>query len=240
MKVLVVEDDPFAQKLAKSILEKNSIEVDVAESGREALSFLEKDGSVDVIVSDVMMPGMDGFVFLQQLNLDKRLNKIPVILCTALNDQKSIVKGIEAGIAGYVVKPVKEEALISQVKKAAESRPGAILVVDDEEIIRNMLSMTLERNGYKVLSASGYDEAIEIIEKNRISLVITDIAMPNKDGFALLSHLKADKNSISVILMSGRTDHKREEIVAAGADDFIPKPFHNQEILSRVRACYLR
>ena len=238
MRVLVVEDDKFSQKLIVSIFEKNSIEVEAMGSAKAALDFLERGEFVDVIVSDVMMPGMDGFTFVQQLRSDNRLNKIPVILCTALGDKASLVKGIEVGIAGYVVKPIKEAILIPKVKKVVEDSPGAVLVVDDEELILNIFITILERDGYKVLTAESGASALEILKNNKISMVVSDIAMPEMDGFELLSYVKELDMSIPVLLMSGRSEYSRDDIVATGADDFIPKPFHNTEILARIRARY--
>ena len=238
MKVLVVEDDAFSQKLIVSMFEKNSFEVEAMGSAKAALDYLEQGEYVDVIVSDVMMPHMDGFTFVHQLRLDNRLNKIPVILCTALGDKASLVKGIEAGIAGYVVKPIKEAILIPKVKKIIENSPGAILVVDDEELVRNLLITILKRDRYKVLTAESGAGAIDVIKNNKVAMVLSDIAMPEMDGFELLSYIKEIDMGIPVILMSGRSEFNRDDIVATGADDFIPKPFHNTEILTRVRTYY--
>ncbi|MCK4824608.1 response regulator, partial [bacterium] len=166
MKVLVVEDDAFSLNLIVSMLEKHSIEVEAMGSAKAALEFLERGELVDVIVSDVMMPHMDGFTFVRQLNTDRRLCKISVILCTALNDKASLVKGIEAGIAGYVVKPIKEAVLIPKVKKVAKEHSGLILVVDDEELIRDILVTTLEREGYRVMAAASGKDAIEMLKNN--------------------------------------------------------------------------
>lgn len=238
MRVLVVEDEAFSLKLIVSMLEKNSIEVEAMGSAKDALVYLDQGEFVDVIISDVMMPHMDGFTFVHQLHIDNRFNRIPVILCTALNDKASIVKGIELGIAGYVVKPIKEAILIPKVKKVAEDNSGVILVVDDEELIRGMLINILNREGYRVMAAASGMDAIEILRSNKIVMVLSDIIMPEMDGFELLSYVKEYDMSIPVILISGRNEYSRDDIIATGADDFIPKPFHNTEILARVRALY--
>ena len=240
MKVLVVDDDSLSLRVAVSILEKNSFEVEAMSCVRDALDFLEKCEYVDVIVSDIMMPNIDGFSFVRHMKTDKRLSKIPVILCTSLNDKASLVKAIEAGVHGYIVKPVKADVLVAKVKKAVESNPGAILVVDDEELIRNLLVATLKRDGYKVLVAGFGEEAIELVKTNKVGLVISDIAMPEMDGFELLAHLKEEDMSIPVILMSGRSEYSRDDIIAVGANDFIAKPFRNTEILTRVRTHHKR
>ena len=238
MKIMVIEDDAFSQKIIVDILEKNSYEVIAVGSAKAALEFLGKGEFVDVIISDIMMPNMDGFAFMRQIRSDNRLNKIPVILCSVLSDKASLVKGVEAGIAGYIVKPVKEDVLISKVKKAAEINSGAVLVVDDEELIRNILVTILKREGYKVLAAESGPVAIDLLKNNRVVMVVSDIAMPEMDGFEVLSHVKEHDMTIPVLLMSGRGEFSREDIIATGADDFIPKPFHNTEILARVRARY--
>lgn len=238
MRVLVVEDEAFSLKLIVSMLEKNSIEVEAMGSAKDALVYLDQGEFVDVIISDVMMPHMDGFTFVHQLHIDSRFNRIPVILCTALNDKASIVKGIELGIAGYVVKPIKEAILIPKVKKVAEDNSGVVLVVDDEELIRGMLINILNREGYRVMAAASGMDAIEILRSNKIMMVLSDIIMPEMDGFELLSYVKEYDMSIPVILISGRNEYSRDDIIATGADDFIPKPFHNTEILARVRALY--
>lgn len=238
MRVLVVQDDAFSRKLIVSMLQKNSIDVDAMGSARAALEFLGKGTFVDVIISDIMMPHMDGFAFIRQIHTDTRLSKIPIIICTALSDKATLVKGIEAGISGYVVKPVTEAILIPKVKKAAEDNSGAILVVDDEELIRNILVTILERDGYRVLAAESGTSAIEMLKSNKVALVVSDIAMPEMDGFELLSRVKEHDMSIPVILVSGRSNCSRDQIDATGADVFIPKPFHNTEILASVRACY--
>lgn len=238
MSILVVEDDDFSRKLIVSILEKNDFTVEAKETGAEALTYLESGESCELIVSDIMMPLMDGFSLLRRLKADKRLEKIPTLLCTALGNETSIVKGIEAGMSGYIVKPVKEAVLISKIKEILAKQPGAVLVVDNEEIIRNLLVMTLQREGYQVLSTESGKQALEILQKTKISLVISDIAMPEMDGFELLVCIKELDLNTRVVLMSGRTEQTRDEIVSTGADGFIPKPFHNTEIVTLMRTLY--
>jgi len=236
--ILVVEDDAFSRKLLVSILEKSDFAVEAKESAAEALRFLESGESCELIVSDVMMPRMDGFSLVQRLKADKRLQKIPIILCTSLGDEASIVKGIEAGIAGYVVKPVNEAILIPKINEVLEKQPGAVLVVDDEEVIRNLLVLTIQREGYQVLSAESGEQALELLKKTKIGLVISDIIMPEMDGFDLLVRIKELDLNTRVILMSDRTEHTRDQIISTGADGFIRRPFHNTEIVTLVRALY--
>lgn len=236
MKALVIDDDAFSLKLLSSILDRNGIAVEAVLSARLGLEYLLKGGHADVIIADITMPHMDGFTFLRHLKANRRLTRIPVILCSSLNSEASIVQSIEAGATGYVVKPVKEAVLIPRVKKAIELYLGSIVVVDDVEIMRNLLTRVLNRECYNVLPADSAAAALELIEHNKVSLVISDISMPEMDGFELLAKIKEHHPRMAVLLMSGKYEFDRSTAVAAGADGFIRKPFHNVEILTQVQS----
>jgi DNA-binding response OmpR family regulator len=234
--ILVVEDDAVSRKLITSILEKHDFTVVAKESAMDAWKYLESGKSCELIVTDVMMPIMDGFALIQKLKANKRFSKLPIILCTSLNDSNSIVKGMKAGVADYVVKPVKSAVLVSKINEALDKIGGAVLVVDDEEAIRQVLSQTIKREGYPVITAESANQALELIERKKIDLVISDIVMPDMDGMELLAKVKERHPKLPVILISGRTFQSRDKILASGADDFIAKPFNNTEIIARIKA----
>jgi CheY-like chemotaxis protein len=236
MKALTVDDDAFSLRLISGILERNGIAVEAVLSAKLALEYLLKGGHADVIIADITMPQMDGFTFLKYLKGNRRLARIPVILCSSLNSEASIVQSIEAGATGYIVKPVKESVLIPRVKKAIELYLGSIVVVDDIELMRNLLTRVLNRDCYNVLSAASGPEALDMIKKNKVSLLIADISMPEMDGLELLARVKETNPRMPVLLMSGRMEFDRSSAVAAGADGFIRKPFHNVEILTLVQS----
>jgi DNA-binding response OmpR family regulator len=239
MKILVVEDDPFSLKLVVTILAKNGYEVKPATTAQAALRILAKDPEFDLIVSDVMMPNIDGFTFLRQLRIDKRLSRIPVILCTALGDQESIITGKNLGIVDYVIKPIRESVLVAKIKAVLDSDHVVLLVVDDESLMRDLLVRVLNRDGWHAVSAQNGKEALDVVKKNNIQLVLSDIGMPEMDGFELLTQLKNFRPDMPVILVSGREKYSLDDCITAGADDFIAKPFLNTEILAVVDA-YLR
>ena len=235
MKVMVVEDDPVSLELIQTILKENDYEVVTAESGGEAITMLKAEEPVDIIVSDIMMPVMSGFQLVTYLNADAQFKKIPVILCSALNDIESVKKGLNLGAVDYIVKPVDATILLDKVRKASKKVPGSVLVVDDEELLRGLLQRILTRYGIKVLLADSGKQALEMMKTNKITAVLSDIAMPAMDGFELLAYVKEFDMSIPVLLMSGRSEYNRNDVVTAGAEDFITKPFNNVEILDRIR-----
>lgn len=240
MKALIVEDAQISLKALYSMLKKNSYEVVEATSGVSALKILEEGNSIDIIISDIMMPHMDGFTLTRKIKSNRKLCRIPIVLCTSQNDKNSIIKGIELGIADYIVKPIKESILIPKLNKVIESKPGAIMIVDGEDLIRGLISKTLEREGYKVIEAFSGEDALGKIKDNKIALVISDIKMPKMDGFELLIEIKELDSNIPIIMMSWYNEFSKEEVISSGGDGFISKPLKNTEIINSVQKYFRR
>jgi len=100
-----------------------------------------------------------------------------------------------------------------------------ILIVDDEEGIRRVLSQHFEIDGYTIFTASGGNEALEIVKHHKIDFVITDIRMPNGDGETLLEKIREiDPNIPVVVMITGFAELTREEAIRKGALDLLLKP----------------
>ncbi len=116
-----------------------------------------------------------------------------------------------------------------------EEPKQTILVVDDEDQLRRMILQMVQAKGYLGIDAPGGEEALEIIAKQDVDAVITDIAMPNMDGITLTAKIKA-LNGPDVIMMTGYAkDFSYGEAVAKGASDFIQKPFDFKELIIRLK-----
>ena len=109
-----------------------------------------------------------------------------------------------------------------------------LLVVDDDERIRNLLSQYLIKEGFIVSTASGAEEARKKIQLLKFDLIILDIMMPGDDGFTLTKEIR-DNSEIPIILLTAKsgTDSKIEGL-EIGADDYLTKPFNPKELLLRV------
>lgn len=114
-RVLVVDDDPDMATLLARMLAKEGMSVDTVHDGDAALVHA-MSSSPDLILLDVMLPGMGGFDICARLKADEATALIPIVLVTALEDSHSRVKGIEAGADDFLSKPVKPEELIARVK----------------------------------------------------------------------------------------------------------------------------
>jgi len=115
--VLVVDDSPTEQQLCRRILESHGYNVEAAEDGEYSLEKAQQVGP-DVILMDVVMPGMNGFQATRQLAKSADTAHIPVIIVTTKDQETDRVWGMRQGARDYIVKPVREEALIASVKEA--------------------------------------------------------------------------------------------------------------------------
>lgn len=112
-----------------------------------------------------------------------------------------------------------------------------ILVVDDEEMLRKILTKILTQAGYKVDTASNGEEAIEKIKAHPFDLMVTDIRMPVKDGSLALPAIESLKPKLKIILLTGYPlQPELEEKVAKGDYAYLTKPFDNQELIAKVQS----
>ncbi len=103
-RILVVDDSITTRTLEKNILEAEGYDVQLATDGEEALSAIRREGLPDLIVSDIIMPRMDGFELTRQLKDDPQTTDLPIILVTSLDSPEDKARGIEAGADAYIVK----------------------------------------------------------------------------------------------------------------------------------------
>jgi len=110
-----------------------------------------------------------------------------------------------------------------------------ILIVDDDEVIRNLLRQILEKEGYTCDLAPDAEDAIDFLEEQTVDLVISDVAMPGKSGIQLLEEIKKNHPNIPTLMISGITTKKTaESIISMGAYDFLLKPFQKKQVLISV------
>ena len=111
-----------------------------------------------------------------------------------------------------------------------------ILVCDDDEEIVNAIEIYLEKEGYKIYKANNGKEALNIINKEEIHLVILDIMMPELDGISVAENIREDK-AIPIIMLSAKSeDYDKIKGLNVGADDYITKPFNPMELIARVNS----
>jgi two-component system response regulator VanR len=113
--ILIVEDSPTQAAKLKMILEKEKYTVLIARNGEEALDVLEETIPA-IVISDIVMPGIDGYTLCQRIKKDRARHHVPVILLTQLSDPKDIIHGLECGADHFLTKPYSEEELLSHIQ----------------------------------------------------------------------------------------------------------------------------
>lgn len=112
--ILIVEDSPTQAELLRFILEEHGFTVVAASNGKEGLAYT-REKKPSLVISDVVMPEMDGYEMCRAIKTDEAIRRIPVILLTTLSDPQDIIRGLESMCDDYNVKPFDEEYLLSRV-----------------------------------------------------------------------------------------------------------------------------
>lgn len=111
-----------------------------------------------------------------------------------------------------------------------------ILVVDDEEMIRNVIKEYALLDNYEVLEAENGLEAIDIVENNDIDVIVLDIMMPKLDGYSTYSEIKKIKKIPTIILSARNEEYDKLLGFELGVDDYLAKPFSPKELMARIKA----
>ena len=110
-----------------------------------------------------------------------------------------------------------------------------ILIIEDDTEINDMLRILLKSNGYRTISAYSGTEGV-LVHNNEVSLILLDLMLPGRSGEEIIRELK-QKHNVPVIVMSAIHDvNKKVDLFSLGADDYVTKPFHNEELLARISA----
>ncbi|MEH1845815.1 MAG: response regulator [Nostoc sp.] len=120
--VLVVDDNPANLQVLSSFLDQSCFEVWATRSGEKAIQRLDNEHLPDLILLDVMMPGMDGFETCKHLKSDPRIQDIPIIFMTALSDPAEKVKGLRLGAVDYITKPFQYEEVLVRIEHQLKLR----------------------------------------------------------------------------------------------------------------------
>ncbi|HEY9616293.1 MAG TPA: response regulator [Microcoleaceae cyanobacterium] len=131
--ILIVDDIPTNIKVLVDLLDESGLNIAVAKSGEIALEKVHKVAP-DLILLDVMMPGIDGFETCRRLKTDVRTREIPIIFMTALSDPVDKVKGLQLGAVDYVTKPIHQEEVLARINVHLELRRTRLKLVQEEKL----------------------------------------------------------------------------------------------------------
>ncbi len=262
-RVLVVDDVVANVKLLEARLAAEYFEVVTATNGQAALDVCER-GQCDIVLLDVMMPGMDGFEVCRRLKRNSRTAHIPVVIITALDEPADRIAGLEAGADDFLTKPVNDIALITRVKSLVRLK-----VLTDELMIRASTGISFDEEfdpfvvaaGGKVIlveDAAGTvervrqalapaytvehepdpQEALFRIAEGDYDLAVISLNLKQIDALRLCSHLRSlDRTRMLPILVIVDPDDNVRLLrgLDLGVNDYLVRPIERNELLARVR-----
>ena len=234
--VVVVDDDPQVCELLTRTLTREGLRVKNALSGLEGLQLI-REVRPQVIILDVMMPGMDGWAVLVQLKSDPVLIDIPVIMLTIVDDKKM---GYALGAADYMTKPIDRERLLTILKKHLPVPAlASVLLVEDDPTTREMLRRMLEKEGWTVKEAENGRVGLERVQEKRPGLVLLDLMMPEMDGFGFVSELRkrVEWRDIPVVVVTAKDITAEDRALLNGSvEKILQKGAYSREnLLTEVR-----
>lgn len=203
----------------------------------EALSY-EKNGAFFALTAPLYIGELE--LELQEINQESKRNT-----CDAMGftENKELVFVITEGfleqkLARAGKETAKSDAKVNKVKKKTVSEQNTLaLVADDSVSIRRFMEEILSAIGFKVITATDGEDALQKFKENNVDVLITDIEMPHKDGYELIQDIRSDDtyNAIPLMVLTGRSSEKdREEALSRGANSYILKPFKEMELRQKL------
>ena len=263
-RILVVDDIEANVRLLEAKLNVEYYEVSTACDGPSALD-AAATGHPDIILLDVMMPGMDGFEVCRRLKANSDTRHIPVVLVTALDGRQDRLTGLKAGADDFLTKPIDDVALFARVRsltrlklvidelrqREASGRRigviegvasrlggsgGRIVVADDQERQAHRILDELAVEHRPVCEAEA-DRALLAV-RARAALLIVNIAARGFDGLRLAAQLRSDEATRHVPILAVFDPAERARALKAleiGVNDLIAKPIDPEELSARAR-----
>ena len=204
--IVVIDDDANVRHLMERFLNREGFTVHTAADGASGVALVRQYKPM-AVTSDIMMPGMDGWSVLSAIKSDPEISDIPVIMLT-MGDTQEL--GFALGAFDFLSKPLDRNQLLKALERInlPASSETEILIVEDDRDTRELLQRTLEREGWKVITATDGVNAIELLAgAARVpDLVLLDLMMPRLDGFGVLDAIRKNPlwASIPVVILTAK------------------------------------
>lgn len=262
-RILVVDDVDVNVRLLEAKLTIEYYDVLTCNSGAAALT-LAAEQQPDLILLDVMMPGMDGFETCRRLKAQAETRHIPVVLVTALDGRQDRIRGLEAGADDFLTKPIDDVILFARVKSLTRlkqvmdelrereessrrlgvdsngaarlrSEGGRVLIVDDD--LRQAERIALELGAEHRIAIETDPEAALAAAKGALDLIIVNVAAMNFDGLRIVAQAKSgDARRAPILAIVDPSERPRMvKALELGAADILPRPVDTEELSARVR-----
>ena len=194
--ILLVDDDPDILEGMKAVLETRPYRLAVARDGQQCLSRIQ-DEIPDLILLDMLMPRMDGFAVIRELRADPRHAGIPIIVLTTVVEDAAYRRyELETGrtmeVQDYLEKPASPAELLRAVSSVVDR--AYVIVADDDPDIVEAIATVLQSGSYRVATARDGEMCLTLVRKRKPDVLVLDLLMPKKDGFAVIRELRAERD----------------------------------------------
>jgi len=240
-KILVIDDEADIRDIVRMYLSEAGYDVIEASNGQEGILRAQNERP-DLIVLDIMMPGINGFEVAKHLKDDPNTSSIPILILSVLAQDSQY----RHGILDYVSKPFKQDDLVSKVKKffdkLADKSAHTVLIVDDDPDIVDVIALCLKDNRISSEKAYNGPEALEKVRTKTVHLILLDINMPGMNGFEVIKQLKADEKTaeLPIIVLTGTylSEADKKHGLTLGVSKYLTKPFSADELVREITTAF--
>ena len=235
-RILHVEDDEDTLNLVRLLLSKKGYDVTSVTNGKDAIDRFKKE-KFDLVLLDIMLPDTSGWEVYSKLK--KISDSVRVLFLSVIPPSESILPD-EGGrnIMDYITKPFDNEDLIMQVEKILEKKKRILHVDDDDDTCR-LVREILERNNYRVVTASCGEECLEMLSKEDFDLILLDMILPDMSGWNLFHKIKKmpkEKPRTVFLSIIPLSEDQMSKFREHGILDYIQKPFNSEELISKINS----
>jgi len=261
IRVLVANDSAASRRVLSETLSRHGMQPVVADSGGEALKLLREAAAESrpyaAVLLDERMPEMDGFQVAAAIRAEPGLDSAIVLMLSSVGLEAGVLRCRQLGVAAHVLKPVIPGELLAALEQAikagtpaaktAEQEPPEpagrgrlrVLLAEDNVINQRVTVWALEKWGHQVSGAQDGVEALEILGRQNVDLILMDVQMPRMGGLEatriIRGREKASGRRVPIVALTAHALARDKELcLEAGMDAYLAKPFEIQQLLEVV------
>lgn len=261
-RILIIEDEKTLVDILSVKFKLEGFEILVSVDGKDGLDKIER-WHPDLILLDMVILVMDGYEVLE--NLQKKNNKIPIVIISNSGQEIELEKIKELGVVDYIIKTQinpeevidkikknlnvfimdnnkKEENYVQQEEKKSSNINTKVLLVEDDSFLRDICYKKLTKEGFDVSVAIDGEGAIKILDKFIPNIVLLDIILPTIDGFEVLRQIRLHENeaikNVPVIMLTnlGQEEDVKKALDLKANDYLIKAHFTTEEIVKKIKS----
>ena len=261
VRVLIVDDNRTNRRILEGMLAHWKMRTDSVEGGEEALARLsrarESGDPFGLILTDMHMPGMDGFTFIERIRERPELSTAMIMMLTSAGHRGDAARCQDLGVSAYLLKPIRQSELREAIARVLGATPSigriplvtrfslgderdpamslSVLLAEDNAVNQRLAVRLLEKRGHRVVVAANGKEALDALETQIFDVVLMDVQMPEMDGLeATMAIREREKESDHHQQIVAMTAHAmkgdKERCLKAGMDGYLSKPIRPLEL----------